>query len=187
MLIVARMLGRKDETLDEKRIKVDAKDRADIRIITILQARELRRSVLRPNQPPEATIFLGDDDCDALHLGAFEQGQLVGIVTILHQAPKEFEGKHPDKLWLLRGMATVSQVRGQGYGAALVRVGCAYVAHKQGTYLWCEGRESALGFYLKMGFNIRGDRFDVPTTGPHYRLWREINAADSDYFPFGSH
>jgi ribosomal protein S18 acetylase RimI-like enzyme len=160
-------------------MNIDTTGRIDIRAISVLQARELRALVLRPNQPPETTVFVGDDDTDALHLGAFHQQELAGIVTILHQAPKDFTGDDIDRLWVLRGMATLPLVRGQGYGVALVLSGCAYVARQQGTFLWCDARESALGFYQKLGFVIRGNRFDVPISGPHFRMWREIIHADA--------
>lgn len=162
----------------ENHITRITENRADIRVIPVSQARQLRALVLRPGQTPETLIFPGDDEPETLHFGAFEANQFVGIVTIMHRPPGEYTGEHPEALWLLRGMATISEVRGRGYGAALVRAGCAYVARQQGTYLWCEGRESALGFYQKLGFAIRGDRFDVPVTGPHFRLWREITPAD---------
>src|SRR5262249_36409475 len=65
-------------------------------------------------------IFPGDDDRDALHLGAFEQKQLVGEMTILHKAPVDFADDVSKRIWLLRGMATLPCIRGLGYGAALV-------------------------------------------------------------------
>jgi GNAT superfamily N-acetyltransferase len=168
----------KEDMLIEKNIGVGTENRIDIRIIGTSQARELRALVLRPDQTPEMTAIVGDNDVDTLHLGAFKEDQLLGIATILHRAPHEFAGDQADKLWLLRGMATLPDVRGQGYGAALVRAGCGYVAGEQGIYLWCEARETALGFYEKMGFAIRGNRFDLPFTGPHYRMWRKVTATD---------
>ena len=167
--------------MEEKLIEVETQDRIAIHTITALQTRELRALILRPDQTPDKMAFLGDETSDTVHLGAFKQKQLVGIVSIMHQAPKDFTGPQSDKLWLLRGMATVPEIRGQGYGAALVRSGCVYVAREQGIYLWCEARESAIGFYEKLGFAIRGNRFDLPNTGAHYRMWREITADDVDY------
>ena len=82
-------------------------------------------------------------------------------------------------VWLLRGMATLPQVRGEGYGTALIQTACAYVASEQGIYLWCEARENVLGFYEKLGFAVLGNRFYVPPTGPHYRMWRAITPADA--------
>jgi ribosomal protein S18 acetylase RimI-like enzyme len=164
----------------ESNISVHTEACIEIRVISVSLARELRALILRPDLSPRMAVYMGDDALDTLHLGAFnEQQKLVGIATILHQAPKEFAGSHIDSLWLLRGMATLPQVRGQGYGAALIQTACTYVASEQGIYLWCEARESALGFYEKLGFAVLGNRFYVPHTGPHYRMWRTITPADA--------
>ena len=174
----------RDKTLEKQIYRIEAPLQVNVRMVSILQVRKLRAMILRPDQTPEMTTYIGDYAPDTLHLGAFKNKHLVGIMTIMHQAPKEYTGNRADKLWLLRGMATLSEVRGQGYGAALVRSGCAYVALERGLYLWCEARESALGFYEKLGFALWGDRFELPYTGPHYRMWHEITGADAAYSLF---
>ena len=175
----------KDKALDTKNFRIDTtEERIEIRIINVLQARKLRSLILRPDQAPEMTSYLGDYAPDTLHFGAFKQKHLVGIATILHRAPTDAPGFYSDNIWQLRGMGTLPEVRGQGYGSALVRSGCAYVAREQGIYLWCEARESAAGFYKKLGFAIRGNRFNLPNTGSHFRMWHEITAADAAYVPF---
>src|SRR5579859_7785561 len=140
---------------------------ATIRRISAAQTHELRALVLRPGQPPDATVFLGDYVTDTLHLGAFERDKLVGIATIIHQAPENYMELNPEKVWLLRGMATLFAVRGRGYGAALMHAACAYVARLHGRLLWCDARVGAIGFYEKMGFVIQGNRFNIPGSGLH--------------------
>jgi ribosomal protein S18 acetylase RimI-like enzyme len=174
----------KDNTVDRNNIIIDTEERIEIRIINVLQARKLRSLVLRPDQAPEMTAYVGDYAPDTLHFGAFKQKHLVGIVTVMHQAPTDSSGFYSENIWLLRGMATLPEVRRQGYGATLVRSGCAYVASEQGISLWCDARENAVGFYHRLGFVIRGNRFNLSTTGPHYRMWHQINAADAGYVPF---
>ncbi len=168
----------------EPNISLAIETRIEVRVIRVSLARQLRAAVLRPDQTPAMAVYLGDDALDSLHLGAFHQQRLVGIASVLHQAPKEFAGSHIDSLWLLRGMATLPTVRGHGYGAALVQTACAYVASERGLYLWCEARENVRGFYEKLGFAALGNRFDVPPTGLHYRMWRSITPADAAYPPF---
>ncbi|MEO8613138.1 MAG: GNAT family N-acetyltransferase [Chloroflexota bacterium] len=165
-------------------INIESETQIDVRVISVSLARELRASILRPDLSPAMNVYLGDDALDTLHLGAFKQERLVGIASLLHQAPKEFAGSHIDSLWLLRGMATLPQVRGQGYGTALIQTACAYVACEHGLYLWCEARENALGFYEKLGFDVLGNRFNLPPTGLHYRMWRPITPADAAFPPF---
>ncbi len=148
-----------------------AKHVADIRSISITEARQLRQSVLRPHQKPEELIFRGDDTPDTLHVGAFVNGRLVGVASV---AREEFPGEPHLDAWRLRGMATLPEARRRGYGAALVRALIAHVAAHNGNLIWCHGRTSALPFYRALGFLEHGDEFDVAVTGPHYVLRREI-------------
>ncbi len=144
---------------------------ADIRPISVTEARQLRHSVLRPHQKPEELVFRGDDAPDTLHVGAFLDSKLVGIASV---AREPFPGEPHLDAWRLRGMATLPEARRNGYGAALVRALIAHVAARGGNLIWCHGRTSALPFYRALGFREHGDEFDVPVTGPHYVLRREV-------------
>lgn len=117
--------------------------------------RALRLAVLRPGQPSEAAVWALDDDPESVHLGAFLDGCCVGIASVV-----------PEDRWRLRGMAVEPSLRGAGIGAALVaelqsRFGAA------GRPLWCNARTTAAGFYVRLGFVIEGEPFDVPGIGPH--------------------
>ena len=135
------------------------------------EARQLRHSVLRPHQQPEELVFRGDDAPDTLHVGAFENDKLVAIASV---AREEFPGEPHLDAWRLRGMATLPEARRQGYGAALVRACVTHVAARGGNLIWCYGRTSALPFYRALGFREHGGEFDMPVTGPHFVLRREV-------------
>jgi GNAT superfamily N-acetyltransferase len=148
-------------------------DRAvNIRPISVSEARQLRHAILRPHQKPEELIFRGDDAPDTLHVGAFEDDKLVGIASV---AREEFPGEPQLNAWRLRGMATAPQARRMGYGGALVHALIAHVAARGGNLIWCHGRVSALPFYRAVGFREHGNEFDVPVTGPHFVLQREVH------------
>ncbi len=53
----------------------------EVRAVSADDVRPLRHSVLRPEQSWRETAYPGDDDPATVHLGAFEDGRLVGIVT----------------------------------------------------------------------------------------------------------
>ena len=144
---------------------------ADIRPISVTEARQLRHTVLRPHQEPEELVFRGDDAPDALHVGAFQEGKLVGIASV---AREPFPGEPYLDAWRLRGMATLPEARRKGYGAALVQALVAHVAARGGNLIWCHGRTSALSFYRALGFGEVGEEFDVPVTGPHFVLRRAV-------------
>ncbi len=151
-------------------------DGFEVRPISAALARTVRSPILRPNLPLDRTIFPGDDWPDSFHAGAFENGKLVGIATIIHQPPS---GADDPALWRLRGMATLPEVRGKGYGTELVNDCIRYVARSGGTWIWCDARETALGFYRKLGFETRGDRYQTES-GPHFQMWRAITASDQE-------
>ncbi len=72
--------------------------------------------------------------------------------------------------WQLRGMATLPEVQGAGFGKALLDA-CVTAARKNGAaLLWCNARTSAAAFYSKNGWEIVGGEFDIPTVGPHFRM-----------------
>lgn len=143
----------------------------DIRPITAAETRWLRHTLLRPHQPPESLVYPGDDAPDSLHVGAFCEERLVGIASVTHHPFPRAPGETG---WQLRGIATLPEVRGQGYGAALVRTCLEHVAAQRGAILWCNGRTSARPFYEALGFQTWGDEFETPYTGPHYVFWREV-------------
>ncbi|HEX3621783.1 MAG TPA: GNAT family N-acetyltransferase [Acidimicrobiales bacterium] len=150
--------------------------RALIRRVTAEEIRPLRHRVLRPAQPFEETAYPGDDLADTLHLGAFaEEGRLVGIASLY----PEDRGGGPGGGWRLRGMATDPDVRGAGFGAALLGASLEHVASSGGTELWCNARMSAVGFYRGAGFEVLGDEFDVPGIGPHVVMAREVTVASN--------
>jgi GNAT superfamily N-acetyltransferase len=71
-------------------------------------------------------------------------------------------------------MATLPEVRGAGFGRALLDA-CVAAARENGAaILWCNARTSAADFYAKNGWRIVGAEFDIPTVGPHFRMSRAL-------------
>lgn len=133
---------------------------------------DLRRSVLRPHLPPEASVYPEEGHPDTFHLAARDPGTgaVIGCATFF---PQPLDGEPG---WRFRGMATVTDLRGRGVGAAVLRRGIAEVARRGGRLVWCNGRTGAAGFYERNGFSRRGAEFDVPPLGPHYLFVRYLPA-----------
>jgi GNAT superfamily N-acetyltransferase len=150
-----------------------------IRPITAADTRPLRAKVLRPGHAPETLVYPGDDHPDGLHAGAFHEGRLVGIATIYPEAPPEAYRDHmpAGEAFRLRGMATLPDVRGSGYGRMLLDACFAHMREKGATVLWCNARVVAQGFYERLGLQTIGPEFDIPDIGPHYVMWTELPGA----------
>ena len=140
----------------------------EVRVITADESLPLRQAVLRPNRPIAAAQFPGDDAPTTRHFGAFRDGQLVGVARV-HDAEMPEQPGVP--ALQLRGMATAPEVRGQGFGRALVFSCLAFARERRVRLLWCNARTSAVGFYRKLGFEITGGEFEVPDVGPHFRMF----------------
>jgi len=144
-----------------------------IRAIAAAETIAVRWPVLRPGFPRETAVFDGDDAATTLHFGAFDGDMLLGVASIyLVPCPEKIPAQ-PDvsRAFQLRGMATLPEVRGAGFGKALLDA-CVAAARKNGAaILWCNARTSAADFYAKNGWRIVGAEFDIPTVGPHFRMW----------------
>jgi GNAT superfamily N-acetyltransferase len=131
----------------------------------------LRHAILRAGLPRDQAIFPGDENPDAIHAVAeTPHGRIVGCVT-LH--PSTWDDA---PAWQLRGMATDPAVRGSGVGRAML----AYVEQcaRSGSsvrQLWCIARVPAAGFYVRAGWKIRSEPFEIPTAGPHVRMSKYVD------------
>ena len=139
-----------------------------IRSISAAETIAVRWPVLRPGFPRDTAVFDGDDAPATLHFGAFDGERLVGVASIYLASMPERPETAP--AWQLRGMATLPEVRGAGFGRALLDA-CVIAARETGAaILWCNARTSAAPFYRGNGWEIFGGEFDIPTVGPHFRM-----------------
>jgi ribosomal protein S18 acetylase RimI-like enzyme len=130
----------------------------------------LRRDVLRPGQPLSNVTHDYDFAPDTFHVAAFGPRNQIAACGTFYPEPPPHDANTQDKnhSWRLRAMASLPQLRGQGYGAAALRYGIAEIRRRGGTLLWCNARTGAVGFYKRIGFSIVGDEFEVESIGPHF-------------------
>src|SRR5437868_3027460 len=103
-----------------------------IALVDAATTRELRRAVLRPGWPDGSPMH-GDDNPDALHLAALDDGD-AAVATCL-VLPRAYPRRPEDEdAWQLRGMATHESLRGQGIGALLVDSAMAEVRARGGAF-----------------------------------------------------
>jgi GNAT superfamily N-acetyltransferase len=157
-----------------------------IRRVSAAETRPLRKEVLRPHQRLDQVGFAGDEAPGAAHFGAFVGDEMVATATVhpdgqaarhgLAAAPRLAPLGSPidERGWRLRGMATRDGFRGQGMGGALVAACVAHAKENGGVKLWCNARVGAADFYRRHGFQIEGEKFELPEIGPHYYMWRAL-------------
>ena len=112
-----------------------------VRRISAEETIDVRWPILRPGYPRESAVFDGDKAVSTTHLGAFADDRLVGVASI-YAAPFP-ERAQLEQTWQLRGMATRPEVRGLGFGKALLSA-CEQAARDgRGVLLWCNARVAA--------------------------------------------
>jgi GNAT superfamily N-acetyltransferase len=75
----------------------------------------------------------------------------------------------------LKGMAVADELRGAGLGALLIDAGLALAKERGALITWARARDSAMGFYERLGFISTGDGFiDGPTAMPHHIVVRTL-------------
>jgi GNAT superfamily N-acetyltransferase len=135
----------------------------------------VRQPVLRPGRQPEDARYAGDDVADTLHLGAFVDGRLVAVATIIRQPPP---GEDDPGSWRIRGMATLPDHRGRGLGARLLDRLLEHARGSGGRSVWCTARIGALSLYRRAGFEPEGVPFQIPGIGQHLVLRKSLVTPD---------
>jgi len=138
---------------------------------------ELRRRVLRGNDPNQSVHDPRDADDTALHLGGFLNGRLVvGASFYPSEAPMNTELVS----YQLRYMATDFDVQGSGYGAQVLAAASAELVARGAQQWWANARDTALGFYLATGWSIiEGSEHLSPYTHlPHTVILKKLSQAN---------
>ncbi|NSL90418.1 1-(5-phosphoribosyl)-5-[(5-phosphoribosylamino)methylideneamino]imidazole-4-carboxamide isomerase [Chitinophaga sp. Mgbs1] len=119
----------------------------NIRRISADETLPLRRDVMYPDR--QLTEVKVDHDEDGLHYGVFEGGQLVTVVSL-------FLGREEAQF---RKLATATAAQGKGFGKAVLAHLSDICRKENVKLLWCNARETAVSFYERLGYRIKGDYF----------------------------
>lgn len=139
--------------------------------ITALATFPVRHPVLRNGKPIETCSFDNDDSPTTKHFGLFDNDLLKGVISV-------FEKENPlftkEKQFQIRGMAVLESAQGYGFGKLLMLEAEKYCKSKNGTIIWFNARENAIGFYENMGYTINGTSFDIVGIGAHYIMYKQL-------------
>jgi predicted GNAT family N-acyltransferase len=139
----------------------------EIREIQAADTYPLRAVVLR-NMPAATAVPFDQDALEgAFHLGGFEGGSIVGVVSLYPVARPEEPGM---PLYQLRGMAVDAGLQGCGVGGKLLAEAIAALRRRHAPGVWCNARIAAAGFYRSHGFRQCSEEFDIPGIGPHIQM-----------------
>ena len=143
----------------------------DIKVVAAKDIRPLRNLVLRPNLPIETTYYDLDNDIETFHLASIMDNTIISIGTFYPENDIELQTKNG---YRLRGMATHPKFRRKSAATKLMKESFVLLKEKKCDVLWCNARLVAVEFYKSLGFKIAGKIFDIPSIGPHYKMYKSV-------------
>ena len=144
----------------------------DVKQIDAKDTLSLRSEILRDNLETSKCYFDHDDDDNTFHLGAYVNNKLASVASFYLEKHPDIEGEYH---YRLRGMATLEKYQGQGLSRALLRTAFPMIKKNNVFLVWCNARVSAIGFYEKVGFEIKSEKFDIAGVGPHVVMSIKLN------------
>lgn len=146
----------------------------DVTQVSVDDVLGVRRAVLRPGFPPGAEAFPEDDLADTMHVAARDDsGAVVGVATFF---PAPYEGR---PAYQLRGMAVLTEMQGHGVGARLLEGAVELLRGRGVSLVWAHGRDSALGFYERQGWQVVGDGYEYgPMRVAHHMVVLALEGGD---------
>jgi GNAT superfamily N-acetyltransferase len=135
-----------------------------VRALELDETTGLRRDVLRGGAADAVVRYPTDDDPSTWHLGAVdEDGTVVATSTFFaERCPVR-----PDVggAFRLRSMAVAPGHQGQGLGARVLECAIERLGEQGAALVWANARDSALGFYVRCGFEVTDRSFVEAETG----------------------
>ena len=133
---------------------------------------QLRVAVLRKGTPATDCNYPEDIYPDVVHFGIIHEGTAIATSSWFM---KECPEKPGVTAMQLKGMAVAENLQGAGIGALLIDAGVALAKERGATIAWARARDSAMGFYERLGFVSTGEGFiDGPTAMPHHIVVRSL-------------
>ncbi len=134
---------------------------------------DLRRRVLRNNDPAAPVADRRDDESTARHFGGYLGDRLVVSGSFY---PSSFEENSEYVTHQLRYLAVDADLQGRGFGRILMRAAETRLCSEGVEQLWANGRDSALGFYDSTGWRrVPGSEHLSPETQlPHTVIYKVL-------------
>ena len=136
-----------------------------VRSVPAQDTYDLRRRVLRGGAPDAEVTFPEDDHPGTFHLAVVDRDRIVAVGTFI-PVPTDIREGHT---FQLRGMAVEPDQHGRGLGRLLLDAAVERLRAEGVVAIWAHARDSALGFYERLGWKAVGDGYVYgPMALPHH-------------------
>jgi len=128
------------------------------------EAIELRRVILRLPLGLDFTPEQLEEERDNYHLVAIKDGQIVGCLVLTPRSSEAIQ---------MRQVAVSPELRSAGIGRAMILESERHAANLGYQEMMLHAREVSTGFYDRLGYQRRGDKF-VEVGIPHFEMFKSL-------------
>jgi predicted GNAT family N-acyltransferase len=125
---------------------------------------DLRNQILRKPLGLQFNENELEQEKEDMLIGAFEDDQMLGCCLLTKTAPDTVR---------LRQMAVKTGLQGKGIGRVLMQFAENLARDRGMKKLVMHARKTAVGFYEKLGYKVKGEEFEEVTI-PHYVMEKEL-------------
>ncbi len=125
---------------------------------------QLRNDILRK---PLGLSFSPEElekEKDEILIGAFEDEKMLGCCMLIREDNQTVR---------LRQMAVLNNLQGKGIGRALMQFAENLARDRGYRRITMHARKTAIGFYEKLGYEVRGEQFSEVTI-PHFIMEKSL-------------
>ena len=142
-----------------------------IKIINSNELHDIRSKVLRNGLDPKMCTFEGDTRINSIHVGAFIENKIVGGVSLIKNNCKI---NNERECFQLRGLCVYDMYQNSGIGTKIISKIENIISKKKSKYIWMNARQSAVKFYLNLGYINSNKTKIIGNIGLHYMLFKYL-------------
>jgi len=140
-----------------------------IKEILAKETHRVRHPILRQGRPIEDCIFTGDQEATTVHLGAYLDDNLVGVLSAYKKNHPAFNNL---KSYQIRGVAVLTDFHRKGIGNELMDDIEKRMMEREIDLIWLNARIAALDFYTSLAYHQKGEAFEIDDIGTHYCFYK---------------
>ena len=142
-----------------------------IKIINSYELHDIRSKVLRNGLDPKMCTFEGDTRINSIHIGAFNNNKILGGVSLIKNICNE---NSEVDCFQLRGLCVYNEFQNYGIGTKIIHKIENIISEMNINYVWMNARESAVKFYLNLGYTNSNKSKIIGNIGLHYMLYKYL-------------
>lgn len=142
-----------------------------IKIINSYELHDIRSKVLRNGLDPKMCTFEGDTRINSIHIGAFNNNKILGGVSLIKNICNE---NSEVDCFQLRGLCVYNEFQNYGIGTKIIHKIENIISEMNIKYVWMNARESAVKFYLNLGYTNSNKSKIIGNIGLHYMLYKYL-------------